>query len=80
MSLSATPRMGRPSQGQGPARLMDYQDTNRGDSVGTKRLNLSFRLPEPVAAELAARSAALGVNKTAYMIMALQSYFGREMG
>ena len=80
MSLSAvTPRVRRPGQQVTSARLMDAQDSNRGDSVGTKRVNLSFRLPEDVASELAARSSELGINKTAYLILALQSYFGKEI-
>ena len=82
MSLSAvTPRVRRPGQQAPVARLMDAQDSGRGDSavVGIKRVNLSFRLPEEVAAELSARSAELGINKTAYLILALQSYFGKEI-
>ena len=77
MSLSPVPRMPKP--GAPSTRLMDHQDTARGDSTGVRRSNLSFRFPVEVADELAARAAAMGVTKTAYMVMALRNYFGNEI-
>lgn len=78
MSLSnVTPRVSRPSNA--PARLMDAQDADRGDSTGTRRVMVSFRLTEDLVRELGDRAAEMGVTKTAYITYALRSYFGREL-
>lgn len=58
---------------------MDTQDKDRGDSVGTRRLMVSFRLPEDVVRDLGIHSAEMGVSKTAYLTYVLKSYFGREI-
>lgn len=78
MSLSnVTPRVHRPSSA--PARLMDTQDKDRGDSIGTHKVMVSFRLSEDVVRDLGVRSAEMGVSKTAYLTFALKSFFGREI-